>query len=175
MRLSASARRDPLLVADPLVFPLLVVAANLFVGRLFVGLDRAVFPHQPGDVLLPVLPRVATHDALHRRVGFQRRAVDPDRLARQAASCPRRFGAQTERLRRTPPAASRLRVFVRVEWSGVDLLQRNAQELPQAQAVGTAPGDAPLAVDLPRSNPPRACGRYTPGGIEGCPRFSSVA
>jgi hypothetical protein len=33
---------DPILVADPLVFPLLIVAANLFVRRFVIGFDDAV-------------------------------------------------------------------------------------------------------------------------------------
>ena len=48
-----------------------------------VGVDHAFLAHQPRDVFLPVLARVATHDALHGRVGFQRRAVDAHRLARE--------------------------------------------------------------------------------------------
>ncbi len=45
------------------------------VGR-FLRTDLARFPHQPREVRLPVVARVAADDALHGCVRFQRRRID---------------------------------------------------------------------------------------------------
>ncbi len=139
--------RLPLVVADLLVFPLLVVPANLLVGGFLVRLNRAVFPHQPGDILLPVLTAVAPHDALHGGVGFQRRAVDGHDLAGQqllAGGNPQHeLEDFLEYLLRKPIAGVGQGGVV-----GRRFVQRHAQEVPQAQAVGASPGDAALAVDV---------------------------
>ena len=74
----------PLFVRDLLVLAIAIEPSHFF-GRRFVALlDLARFLHQTPDILLPVLARVAADDALHRRVGFQRRGVDAHRLAFQA-------------------------------------------------------------------------------------------
>ena len=39
-------------------------------------------------------------------------------------------------------------MLVNVEWSGVASSKRHTQELPQAQAVGTPPGNSPLATNV---------------------------
>ena len=105
----------------------------------------ALFAHQPRDELLPVLARVAPHDALHGRVGFQRGRSTPTVLPEEpllGGDAQHELKHLVEHFFRQAATGIRERLGV-----GRGLVQRNAQELPQAQAVGAPPGDAPLAVD----------------------------
>ena len=54
-----------------------------FVNVAWDGGDHAFLTHQSCDVLFPVFARIATHNALHRGIGFERRAVDTHGFARK--------------------------------------------------------------------------------------------
>jgi hypothetical protein len=139
-------RRNPLFVRHLLVLPFFVEAAHLFVRRLVVRCDRSLFTHQARHELLPVLARVAAHDALHGRVGFQERAVDADGLAGQQLL----FGGDPEhKLKHLVEHFFRQTAAGVAQGFGVGrrLTQRNPQELPQAETVGAPPGDAALTID----------------------------
>jgi hypothetical protein len=91
----------------------------------------------------PVSP---PHDALHGRVGFQRGAVDANRLAREELLGRRDLQHELkdflEHFLRQPIAGVGQRRVI-----GGRFVEGKAQELPQAEAVGAAPGDASLAAD----------------------------
>ena len=95
------------------------------------------------DVLLPVLARVASHDALHGRVGLERRGVDAHRLAFQQALGVGHLQHEAEHLlmnrkRQSVADPRQARMVGRV------LGERDPQKLTQAEAIGTPPSDAPL-------------------------------
>ena len=105
-------------------------------------------PHQPREVLLPILARVACG-----RCSSWPRWL-PAWSNRRPPSCPASsffsaasFSTNTNtcfvHLQRQPLCESR----DRLEWSGVVFVERNAQELRQRAAVAAPPGDAPLRVD----------------------------
>ena len=135
--------RHPLVVGNPLVLPLLVETAKLFVRGVF---DAFPLLHQPSQILVPVLACVTPHDRLHGRVGLQGRGIDRHRFAWQHLL----LGGQRQhplehgrvRLQRqTITDAGQARMVGRV------LHERDAEKLTQRKAVGTAPRDAALRAD----------------------------
>ena len=107
--------------------------------------DDAFLAHQPRDVLLPVLARVLADDALHGRVGFQRRGIDAPPSCPQAGLLVGHLEHEAEHLlddlQRQSAADSD-------SWSDrASLRAAGCPGISRAQAVGTPPGDASLRVD----------------------------
>ena len=92
------------------------------------------------------LPGVATHDASQRRVGLQRRRIDPDGLAldqirrRQDLQDPREDGAMRLDLDQAPGARDRRVLRHR-------LVEPQAQEAAEGQRIGAAPRDPAFRID----------------------------
>ena len=91
------------------------------------------------------LARIPAHYASKRRIGFQRRRVDADRLAPDQAGVGQPLQHPREdrlvRLEVNPPARARHRRVVRRR-----LVQRHVQKLPQAQRIGGPPRNRPFRV-----------------------------
>ena len=100
---------------------------------------------QSGQPRVVPLARVPAHDASHRRVGFQRRRIDPDRVpldevgVGQTLQHPREHGLVRLEVDQAPGARQRRVV-------GRGLVQREVQKLADAQRVGGAPRDRPFRV-----------------------------
>ena len=133
-------RVGPVLVR-PLLLPLPVEPGQLGPR----GRRDARRLREPRQPRLVRVARVPTHDASHRRVGFERRRVDPNRVplhqvgVRQPLQHPREH--RLVRLDVDQPARARQGRMVRRR-----LVQRKVQELPAAQRIGRAPRDGPLRV-----------------------------
>ena len=127
---------------------------SMFIGHLLarpgageplqVGIGRfgeAFGPGQRAQVGLPVGPGVLAHDALHRRIGLQRRGVHANGGATQQALVPQLAQHPVE-----DGVEHRLgQALTEDGLRGVDrrrCRKRHAQERPQGEAVGAAPGDA---------------------------------
>jgi len=74
---------NPVVVRNLLILTVFVEPTDLLVGRLFLRGNDTFFLHEAHHVSLPALARIAADDRLHRGVGFQRRGINADRLARQ--------------------------------------------------------------------------------------------
>ena len=100
---------------------------------------------QPVQERLVALARVPADDAPQRCVGFQRRRIDAHRLAADQAGVGQPLEHPREhcpvRLQVHPPPRARYRRMVRRR-----LVQRDVQELPQAQRVGGPPRDRPFRI-----------------------------
>ena len=141
MRLSGSVG-DSQSLFETRFFRLRSNRRSVFVARI---LDPRLL-REPLDVFLPVLPAVAAHDRLHRRVGFQHRRVHGERLALVEPALDQDAQHEGEHLlvnlQRQPLADHGERRMV-----GCSLRYRQAEELSKRQAVATAPGDPALRVD----------------------------
>ena len=110
-----------------------------------VGVAMPDASANPAQERLVALARVPAHDAPQRRVGFQRRRVDAHRLASRQTGVGQPLPYPCEdrqvRLGVDPSPRARHRRMVRRR-----LVQRDVQELPQAQRIGGSPRHRPLPV-----------------------------
>ena len=116
---------------------------------------------EPSQPRLVRLARVPTHDAPHRRVGFERRRVDPNRVplhqvrVRQPLQHPREH--RLVRLDVDQPARARQGRMVRRR-----LVQREVQELPDAQRIGPRATRWPAPSPSPQNSRAAAIGNSAP-------------
>ena len=135
-------RRLPVVVRDLLVFAGFIEPTQLFVARIL----QACFGCQATQVRRPVFARVAPHDALHGRVGFQHRRIDRHGLTTQQLLLGGQLEHEVEHrlvhFQRQPTVYPRQAGVV-----GRLLMHRHAQKLGQRATVVTPPGDAALRAD----------------------------
>jgi len=134
-------RMPPLRVAA-FLRPLAIKPRQVGPGRCLDARDL----RQPRQKVLIRLARIAPHDAAQRGVGFERRRIDPDRLAldeiggRQYLQDPGEDGAVGLEIDEAPRPRDRRMLRRR-------LLEAQAQEAAQRQRVGRPPRDPTLGID----------------------------
>ena len=128
---------------------------------------------EPRQKLLIRFARVAPHDAPQRRIRFERRRIDADRLSLdevrrgQHLQDPRKHGTVGLQIDQAPRPRDR-RVL------GRDLVEPQAQESAERERIGGSPGDAALRVDAfeipdqqqPEVRPRRQTRPAHGGGVE---------
>ena len=135
----------------------------LRVGPVVVGTLLRPFPVQPGQLRLcrrrnarrggqsvqeglVAFTGVPPDDTPHRCVRFQRRCIDPDRLALDESGVGQPLQHPREnrfvRLEADPPPRARHRRVVRRGF-----VKRDVEERPQAQRIGGPPGNRPLGIE----------------------------
>ena len=135
----------------------------LRVGPVVVGTLLRPFPVEPGQLRpcrrrnaqrdgqsvqegLVAFTGVPPDDTPHRCVRFQRRCIDPDRLALDESGVGQPLQHPREnrfvRLEVDPPPRARHRRVVRRGF-----VKRDVEERPQAQGIGGPPGNRPLGIE----------------------------
>ena len=157
------ARALPVLIRS-LLLPLAVQPRQLLSRRI---LDSRRLG-QLFQILFVTLPVIPPHDALHGRVGFQRRGVDRHRLPAEQSFLRQNLQHPPEhrlvRLQPIQPSRPRNRGVVRRR-----LVQRIAQELPQRQGIRTSARRSRAPNPVPRSSRSADVRKYTPGAMLGRP------
>ena len=127
------------IVVGPLLRTRAVEAGQLGAGRR----RNARRLGQAAQKRLVTLSRVPANDAAQRRIGFQRRRVDADRPARDRARVrqPLQYPREDRQVRLDvdPSPRARHRRVVRRRF-----VQRDVQELSDAQRIGGPPRHRPL-------------------------------
>ena len=166
--------RVGILGVRPVVVRPLLLARPVEAGQLGAGRRRqAGGLGQPRQQRVVAFARIPAHDAPHRRVGFQRRRIDPDRVpldevgVGQPLQHPRKH--RLVRLEVNQAAGARQCRVVRR-----DLMQREIQKGADTQRIGRPPRDRALRVEafkIPEQQQPEIPARRQTrpadrGGIE---------